>query len=164
MLRTFTFAAVLCAAVISAAVASATDYYLDPAGSDANDGTSPETAWQTLEHIKYSGLVQPGDRVLLKRGGLWRGHLDAPSGTPEAPIYYGPYGEGEKPTIYSSVDLTDPDLWIPPEEGSSIWKTRPALILGSEPLGMDQARWSLWTEGEAKASLEKTDFDGRTGW
>ena len=164
MLRTFTFAAVLCAAVISAAVASATDYYLDPAGSDASDGTSPETAWQTLEHIKYSGLVQPGDRVLLKRGGLWRGHLDAPSGTKDNPIYYGPYGEGEKPTIYSSVDLTDPDLWIPPEEGSSIWKTRPALILGSEPLGMDQARWSLWTEGEAKASLEKTDFDGRTGW
>ena len=160
MLRTLTFTALLCAA----AVAAATDFYLDPAGSDDNDGTSPQTAWRSLERIKYSGLVQPGDRVLFKRGGLWRGHLDAPSGTEGNPVYYGPYGEGEKPTILCSVDLTDPDDWVAPEEGSSIWKTRPAGVLESRPLPMAEANWHLWIEGEAKGSLEKADFDGRAGW
>lgn len=150
--------------IIAPATVSATDFYLDPNGSDANDGTTPETAWQSLEYIKYSGKVQPGDRVLFKRGGLWRGYLDAPSGTEEKPIYYGPYGEGEKPTIYSSVDLTNPDDWIAPEDGGSIWKSRPAKVVVSEPLPMAQVKWNLWTEEGAKGTLEKTDFDGQPGW
>ncbi|MBQ2682769.1 MAG: hypothetical protein IJG02_02730, partial [Thermoguttaceae bacterium] len=99
MSRTFTLTALLCAA---AAVAAAADYYLDPAGNDANDGTSPQTAWRSLEKIESPGVIQPGDRVLFKRGGLWRGHFEAPSGTKDKPIYFGPYGEGEKPTILCS--------------------------------------------------------------
>ena len=161
MSRTFTLTALLCAA---AAVAAAADYYLDPAGNDANDGTSPQTAWRSLEKIESPGVIQPGDRVLFKCGGLWRGHFEAPSGTKDKPIYFGPYGEGEKPTILCSVDLTDPDDWIAPEDGSSIWKTRPAGISQSRPLATDHADWYLWTEGKAKGSLEKADFDGQAGW
>ncbi|MBQ6619768.1 MAG: right-handed parallel beta-helix repeat-containing protein [Thermoguttaceae bacterium] len=160
MPRIFTLIALLAVSSLAAAA----DYYLDPAGSDDRDGTTPETAWRSLDKITFSGLIQPGDRVLLKRGGLWRGCLEPPSGTPEAPIYYGPYGEGEKPTIYSSVDLTDPDDWIAPPEGSSIWKSRPVKILSAEPIPTDRIGWSVWTEEGASGSLNAADFDGQAGW
>ena len=63
-----------------AAAASATTYYLDSeGGNDSNDGVTPATAWQTL--AKANALTpQPGDKVLFKRGGVWRGTLTAKSG------------------------------------------------------------------------------------
>ena len=52
-------------------------YYLDAtAGSDENEGTSPEKAWKTLDKastFKY----QPGDALFLKRGETFEGVLDA---------------------------------------------------------------------------------------
>ena len=59
--------------VLASAAAVATTYYLDSeGGNDANDGVTPATAWQTL--AKANDLKpQPGDKILFKRGGVWRG-------------------------------------------------------------------------------------------
>lgn len=75
-------------------------YYVDSeAGSDANTGTSPEEAWQTLTPVQSYGFM-PGDVIHLKTGSLWVGELVIDdSGTPERPVTFTTYGSGEKPVI-----------------------------------------------------------------
>ncbi len=86
-------AALLSVGVQSASAAAST-YYVDPDGSDAAAGTSPEAAWKTVARVNNSNL-QPGDRVLFEGGGVWRETLEPrASGTAEAPITFSSYGEG----------------------------------------------------------------------
>ncbi len=75
-------------------------YYVDSAsGSDANTGASPDQAWKTFAPVHRAAL-QPGDAVLLRRGGQWAGPLRlAASGGQGRPIVVGAYGEGAAPVI-----------------------------------------------------------------
>ena len=70
--------AVLVAALVGS-VQATTFYFDSAAGSDANDGLTPATAWQTLAKANEVP-AKPGDRVLFKRGGVWRGTLTPKSG------------------------------------------------------------------------------------
>jgi hypothetical protein len=83
----------------AAHAAGATTYYVSPAGSDSNAGTSPATAIQSLG--RASGLqLNPGDQVLLERGATFSGKLAVwTSGTAGAPITIGAYGSGNKPVV-----------------------------------------------------------------
>lgn len=45
-----------------------TAYYVSNNGSDQNDGSSPETAWATLEQVNTASLSR-GDGVYFERGG-----------------------------------------------------------------------------------------------
>lgn len=76
-------------------------YYLDATtGDDANSGLSPDKAWKTFANLEDVKL-QPGEKVLLKRGEIFTGELEVSGqGTPENRIYVDAYGEGEqKPCI-----------------------------------------------------------------
>lgn len=62
-------------------------FYIDAAaGNDANDGTTPQTAWQSLD--KANAAAQPGDVFLLS--GTFKNQLIHPaqSGTPGGKIVY----------------------------------------------------------------------------
>ena len=50
-------------------------YYVDSVGgNDTNNGTTTNSAWQTL--VKVNGTIfQPGDSILFKAGGSWIGPL-----------------------------------------------------------------------------------------
>ncbi|MBQ5788855.1 MAG: hypothetical protein IIW01_01075, partial [Thermoguttaceae bacterium] len=111
-------------------VASATEYYLDSAGgNDANDGKSPETAWRTLERLDKAAL-EPGDVVRFRRDRVWRGTLRAKSGNEGEPVVYSDYGDGAKPRILQSVDLSSPEFWTKIDDPSrSIWATAPDEIV-----------------------------------
>lgn len=149
----------LLGAIFSAISAFAGEYYVDSsAGDDLAAGTTAQTAWKTLERVNTAGL-EPGDSVYFKRGEIWRGSLNAQNGAEGKPIFYGAYGEGNKPTFLASVDLTDHDAWVAPSEpDSKIWKTRPDRILESEKIaGPAENGLRLWTEQEAKARLEKVE-------
>ena len=64
-----------------------TSYYLDSEDGDDNaKGTSPSTAWKSLN--KLEGITfQPGDKILLKAGSQFTGGLQPQgSGTAENPI------------------------------------------------------------------------------
>lgn len=67
-------------------------YYVSPAGNDAEDGTTIETAWRTLR--KASHTVAPGDSVRVMPG-IYR-HPIAPlrSGMSERRITFECFGEG----------------------------------------------------------------------
>ncbi|MBN1598938.1 MAG: T9SS type A sorting domain-containing protein [Bacteroidales bacterium] len=101
----FTFLAVLM--VILNIKKMAATYYVSNSGNDDANGTSPETAWQTIGHVNEQSFV-PGDQILFRRGDTWR---DTPlripsSGTNGNQIVFGAYGSGERPEILGSIEVT----------------------------------------------------------
>lgn len=73
-------------------------YYVDAVnGDDANDGTTPETAWKTLTKASSIRQLKAGGSILLKAGCVWNGEqlfIDNAIGSADAPIVIGSYGEG----------------------------------------------------------------------
>ncbi len=72
------------------------DFFVSPAGSDANAGTSATAPWRTLAQVDSARLL-PGDRVHLQAGARFDEPL-APyagmAGTSSAPITFDSYGSG----------------------------------------------------------------------
>lgn len=100
---------------------SGTEYYVSNNGADGNDGLTPETAWQTINHVNMQDL-KPGDTVYFKRGDIWRGKvLFCREG-----VTYSAYGEGQKPRFYGSsengVGEEKWTLYYQGENGEKIWK------------------------------------------
>ncbi len=91
-------------------------YYIDPINGADSDGLSPENARLTYDDIE----LLPGDSVLFKRGSIIRQPLYRKSGTPDAYITYGAYGEGTNPVFCGSVDVSDPEMWV--EEYTNVWR------------------------------------------
>jgi hypothetical protein len=89
-----------------ALISSATmgnSYYVDcTGGNDSNGGASPQQAWRSLWKANRAPLA-PGDQLLLKRGCVWNGPLNASwKGGDGKPITVGSYGSGEYPIIQNS--------------------------------------------------------------
>ncbi len=104
--------------LFTAADTSGNVYYVDSVnGSDENDGTTKETAWQSLGKVN-STEFSAGDRILLKSGCAFEGQL-FPKGSGEkgAPIVIDMYGEGPKPVILADglsdtiVTLYNQEYW-----------------------------------------------------
>jgi hypothetical protein len=93
-----------------------TTYYVDPVGSDANSGSAPMAAWQSLAKVNAT-TFQPGDSILFKSGGTWTGTLQPQgSGNGTAQITLGAYGTGAKPRIdaaggYAAINLDNQQYW-----------------------------------------------------
>ncbi|GLX66678.1 family 16 glycoside hydrolase [Paenibacillus glycanilyticus] len=83
------------------AEAAGNTYYVDSSGGrDSAAGTSEGAAWKSLTKVN-SMTFSPGDRILLKAGGVWNDqYLDAKgSGSEGNPIVVDQYGTGAKPRI-----------------------------------------------------------------
>jgi hypothetical protein len=83
---------------------AATDYYVSSSGgNDAWPGSQAQP-WKSIDHVSDLSF-QAGDRILLKRGDIFTGRLVfASSGTREAPIVIGAYGDPNdlKPLLTAS--------------------------------------------------------------
>jgi len=89
---------------------SATTYYVDPAGSNANSGLSPATAWRTLLKVGIS-TFNPGDQILFKRDGVWNEWLTPPSsGAAGNVIKFDAYGNG-RPPEFTGAYTTAASQW-----------------------------------------------------
>lgn len=147
-----------CLLALSAPGHAAT-YYVSDQGSDEADGLSPDRAWQTLAQVNKAPL-QPGDTVLFRRGGCWRGSLRPHSGAEGQPLTYGAYGTGPKPLFLGSVSRNNPTDWQQEEGGC--WSTGGAPAEPPEVLAPVDAverglTWGLHTEGGAKATRLPTE-------
>ena len=81
---------------------SGTTFFVSLEGDDDNSGTSPEQAWQTLEHVSNPSF-SPGDQILFRAGDEFIGQLAVNSSGAEGnPIVFGRYEEGDKPIINSA--------------------------------------------------------------
>lgn len=86
--------------VFAGMCAQGATYYVDSQhGRDANPGTSPERAWQTLEAVNKA-MLRTGDQVRFRAGSVWRGTL-APQGFGAAgkPVVLTVFGAGARPRI-----------------------------------------------------------------
>lgn len=71
-------------------------YYVSATGDDGADGTSPATAWLTLNRATAAQLP-PGTQLLLEGGAQFAGPLaftQEDAGDPSNPVYVGTYGQG----------------------------------------------------------------------
>lgn len=92
-------------------------YYIDPVeGSDEDDGLAPSRAWKT--YTRHA--IGAGDTLLFKRNSVFRGPLHTHSGSTQAPVVYGAYGEGEKPVFLGSMSANRPEDWV--WEGAQVWR------------------------------------------
>lgn len=150
------------ATALAAVAVSAATYYVDSeAGRDSNSGTTPASAWRSLEKVNAL-RAKPGDKVLFKRGGLWRGTLYPASGEKGKPVTYSWYGNGPKPILQNSSDRSNPDDWF--EESPGLWSTRIVTPEIREKIwvGTSCEGWSdSWQEG-VKGSLRRVTEDGET--
>lgn len=137
-------------------------YYVSPKGNDKNDGLSPKTPWASIDRVNKAKEIQPGDSVLWKRGGLWRGIVMSHSGEPGNPVYYGAYGSKKKarPTFYGSAEASQERDWV--EVAPNIWGTRETKpeILG-EVDGNFMGSWGKHQENGADVKMLVTEEDGR---
>ena len=140
-------------------------YYID--ATDGNDSwtglagtyTSGTTGpWKTLDKVNSESL-SAGDSVLFQRGEIWRGQLQAQSGSAAGDITYGAYGDSSvaKPQILGSVELNSTSDWN--DLGSNIWSTDVGTVTtdGSEMLGNPSfdtgiSDWSFSTSGTGNAT------------
>ena len=86
-------------------------YYLSQSGNDANDGTSPTTAWATIERLnRVLPSISAGTTVLFERGGTYYGSMpmqSAQQGTADRPIRFGAYGSGDMPVISGARQVSN---------------------------------------------------------
>ena len=80
-------------------------FYVSNSGNDSNNGTSRASPWKTISKINNQSFVA-GDGILFKRGDTWHETLIInSSGNTTAPITFGAYSTGNKPTISGFTTL-----------------------------------------------------------
>ena len=84
----------------------ARSFYVDPAGSDGNSGSSLNSAWRSIAKVNALAF-EPGDTVNFKRGGVWRETLEPHrGGAPGKPVTFTAYGDGPQPVVSGSDIIT----------------------------------------------------------
>ena len=73
-----------------AVVCQAAVYYVSPTGDDLNSGTSPGTAWATVNHGDAANILNPGDTVVVLEGtyAVNNTYIQNRSGTAGNPVTY----------------------------------------------------------------------------
>ena len=140
-------------------------YYVSNTGNDSNSGTSSKQAWKTLDKINNYQFT-PGDSILLRRGDKWFGSLNPQSGVEGKYIYYGAYGEGEKPVLHMSIEVSG---WA--QDGKNIWRNTGQGVYGNELLedpSFDHklANWNLRNSNGADSKIlrdEKVFYSSPAG-
>ena len=141
--------------MLLSASAAATTYYVDPAGSNGNNGLSPQTAWRTLLKVGIS-TFQPGDAILFKRDAVWNEWLTPPSsGAAGNPIKFDAYGNG-RPPEFTGLYATTSAQWT--NTAGSVWQitlstTQPVSQLKFVQFGM------LWGHSQGAQNLLAHDRD-----
>ncbi|MDR9783866.1 hypothetical protein RJJ92_24910 [Rhizobium redzepovicii] len=87
-------------------------FYVDPAGSDSNDGLSQVTPWQTVDKVN-AATIPAGSTVLFKGGATFNGSLYLKeaqhSGTAGRITTFGSYGTGV--ATFNVVSSTEEGIW-----------------------------------------------------
>ena len=118
---------------------AATNFYVDSkSGSENAPGTSPETAWKTLDQVN-THVFQPGDQLLFRAGTRYVGQLKPQGSGRESngkvePIMIGKYGDGPLPRIDGEGRVLDTLLL----RNVEFWEVQDLEISN---LGTNRAPW-----------------------
>ncbi|MHC4417586.1 MAG: right-handed parallel beta-helix repeat-containing protein, partial [Planctomycetota bacterium] len=145
-----------------------TDYYVSPSGNDGAAGTSPSTAWQTIDRVNDVDL-DAGDSVSFEGGqtftineaaGEYLFFDAADAGTAANPVTIGSYGTGRATlSTGSSVGLyakdcggmvvqdlifVGNDTGADGDKGIAFWNSQPGLV---DYVRIDNVRVSTYRKG-----------------
>ena len=146
---------ILLVVVILTGMARATTYYVDPAGSNANNGLSPQTPWRTLLKVGIS-TFNPGDEILFKRDGAWNEWLTPPSsGAAGNLIKFDAYGNGRPPEFTGSY-ATTAGQWT--NTSGNVWQI---ALSATQPISqLKFVRFgTIWGNGQSSQSALGHDRD-----
>ncbi|CQR53576.1 hypothetical protein [Paenibacillus riograndensis] len=131
--------------------AAGTTYYVDSAlGNDNAAGNSETSAWKTLTKVN-TVTFNPGDRILLKAGGVWSNqYLDLKgSGTEGSPIVVD--GSGSKPLIHFGNTSVNGEGFGVRLRNVSYWEINNLEITSGEQL-TDMRRQGVLVVGEGSGA------------
>jgi hypothetical protein len=146
---------IMLAVMLMTEMASATTYYVDPAGSNGNSGLSPQTPWRTLLKVGIS-TFQPGDVILFKRDAVWNEWLTPPSsGVMGNVIKFDAYGNG-RPPEFTGLYATTAAQWT--NTSGSVWQI---TLSASQPIS--QLKFvlfgTMWGNSQSAQNLLAHDRD-----
>lgn len=136
---------------------SGTAYYVDQAeGADANTGTSPENAWNSLEKLS-SEVFEPGDTILFHAGQSWTGELILQgSGIDTLPIMMDRYGEGPDPHLQGPGTYMSSTIFM---HNLQYWEISNLKITNPEPDGAaNHYKRGIYILGEDAGELSHLHF------
>lgn len=130
-------------------------YFVDSVtGNDNNNGTSPGSAWQSLDKVN-SVVFIPGDSILFRANCSWTGKLEPKgSGNNSKQITISMYGYGSTPRdsrnkphiegngIYATVIIKDVEYWtvsnldVSNNTTSTDIQLRNGILVLAKPLGI----------------------------
>lgn len=149
------------AAITTASLAQAATYYISPSGNDANSGTAPGQAWQSIARLMQSIYsLQPGDAIRFERGGTYRGEFIIPSsGTSAQKITVGAYGTGAPPVISGSDLVTG---WT--QHSGNIWRapvsgTVKYVYVNGQPMTLARFPNTGWLRNDQGTGTQITDSE-----
>jgi len=131
-MRVFHSVFVLCLLAAGSRAPGQSKHYLDcKAGDDSADSLTPQTAWRTVARAG-SYTYQPGESLLLLRGSRCEGMLwPKGSGTEQAPIHLGAYGNGALPIIAGGSESAGLRL-----SNQQYWEIENLEVVGGSPYGI----------------------------
>jgi hypothetical protein len=143
------------AVMVMTGMASATTYYVDPAGSNGNSGLSPQTPWRTLLKVGIS-TFQPGDVILFKRDAVWNEWLTPPSsGVAGNVIKFDAYGNG-RPPEFTGLYATTAAQWT--NTGGNVWQIALSATQAISQLKFVQFG-TIWGNSQSAQNLLAHDRD-----
>lgn len=98
----------MCISLFDVSIVSSKEFqsfYVSNTGNDANDGLSPETAWQTIRKANSEmngGVINRGAHIYFKRGDIFSDatlSVRVSGISMDYPTTIGAYGKGEKPVF-----------------------------------------------------------------
>ncbi|UCF44434.1 MAG: hypothetical protein JSV99_05880, partial [Planctomycetota bacterium] len=142
------------ALALSSAVSAAT-YYVSPSGNDNDAGTSPTTAWQTINKVNTVDFAD-GDSVLFEAGQTFTGTILVDvndEGTASNPLTFGSYGSGR-----ATIDSGETDgIYVYNRAGLEIVDL---IFVGADPLSRDDFTGiNIWTDLAGDVKLEHLYID-----
>jgi hypothetical protein len=122
-------------------------FYISSSGDDAYSGTSPGSAWSSLEKVN-SFEFKPGDTVCFKKGDVWRGQLLPRSGTEKASVTYKGYGKSaQRPLILGSISKNLVSDWTMRAE--NVWCTDGDILdIGNIIFNGNTCAVKVWSDQE----------------
>lgn len=121
----------------------AADYHVANTGDDSNPGTQA-SPWRSIAKVNSADL-EPGDRVLFRRGDRWAETLrPSASGASGSPITYADYGSGPRPLITGApndhcIEWSSPRNYL-------VFRALHLKDCG-QPNGSNRGAMASWNEG-----------------
>ena len=150
-----------------------TTYYVATNGTDANDGRSMASPFQSLAKVNTLTL-RAGDAVLLRRGDTFRGTLSIKqSGSAGSPIVVDAYGSGNKPIIAGSTILSgwsrNGNVWQAScsacgDQVTGVYRNATAMPLGRYPNLSDANRGYLTVQSHSGKNQLTSQQGLPTNW